>query len=139
MLKSLILAAVLALAGCAATSTAAPPGGSTPIASAGLITSADAQRMVFATKSAYATALTAAVAYKRLPVCSGTVSAPCSNSEVVTQIQKADNVTAAALDAAEAAVRTTAITGDARNAAITTATAALSALQSLVASIGSTK
>lgn len=122
---SLALAASL-VAGCAST-----PGGSASTDSP--------QRVVFAAKSGYATALTAAVAYKRLPGCAPTVPQPCSDAGIVAQLQKADNVAAASLDAAEAAVRTPQIGASAVDRAVATANAALSALTAILAAVGAPK
>ena len=71
---------------------------------------------VFAAKQAYAVALTAAVAYKRLPPCatvpiaaSASPTAPnllCSRPAVVKQLQAADTAADVLLDGAEATVRT---------------------------------
>lgn len=123
MMKHLILALALAVAGCASTS-----GG----------TSANAERTVFAAKSAYATALTAAVAYRRLPACASPRVLPCHEPAVLTQIQKADTTAAAALDAAETAVRTPQIGTTARERAVSAANAALASLSALLSSIGAT-
>jgi hypothetical protein len=125
MKRSLILAVVLAagLAGCAS----APSAPDTP------------QQAVYAAKSAYATALTAAVAYKRLPACSVTRPAPCSHPDLVAQLQKADNVAAASLDAAEAAARTPLVSATATGQAVRAAQAALNAMTSLVANLGVTQ
>lgn len=110
------------LAGCAST-----PGGTSP------------QQVVFAAKSGYAATLTAAVAYKRLPACAPTVPLPCSDAAIVAQLQKADNVAATSLDAAEAAVRTPQIGATAVDRAIAAANAALSALNAIVATLGVSK
>jgi hypothetical protein len=118
-LASLVFSfALAALIGCASTTSITPA------------------QTVFAAKSAYATALTAAVAYKRLPACTSSQPMPCSDAGVVQQLQRADNVAAVALDAAEAAVRTPAISGDARSKAIQTATLALQALQAITLNLG---
>jgi hypothetical protein len=116
-LTILTLAAALA-AGCASTSSTTPA------------------QVVFATKGAYATALTAAVAYESLRRCAPAVPKPCSDPDLVAQIRKADNVAAAALEAAEAAVRTPAIGTTARDRAIQAAQAALAAFSALVTSLG---
>lgn len=137
---SCVLSVYLAACG---TSTLAPTA-STPVAtdSSGAIaavpagtTNAQAERMVFTAKSSYATALAAAVAYKNLRVCGAGVSLPCSDPTIVAQLQKADNVAAAALDAAEAAVRTPTVGTTARDRAIQTANGALAALSALVTSL----
>jgi hypothetical protein len=113
------LALVAALAGCAAVPD-------TP------------EQTVFAAKTGYAVALSAAAAYKNLPVCSEKVPVPCRQPAVMAQIQKADIVAAASLDAAEAAARTPSVGATATARAIQAANAALAALQSLVASLGVT-
>ncbi len=118
--RSLLAVAVLALAGCASTSTLTPA------------------QVVYAAKGAYATALSGAVAYESMPRCAPAVPKPCSDPELVAQIRKADNVAAAALDAAEAAVRTPAVGTTARDRAIQAAQAALAAFSALVASLGAT-
>lgn len=120
-MKSVILAAVVALAGCASTASSTPA------------------QTVFAAKSAYATALTAAVAYESLPRCAPAPRQPCSDAAVVAQLRKADNVAAAALDAAQAAVRTPVIGTDATSKAVQAASSALAALTSLVTSLGAAR
>lgn len=95
------------------------------------------QQAVFQVKSGYATALTAAVAYKRLPACQVPAKQPCADAKVVAQIQKADNVAAGALDAAEAAVRTPGFGKNAVASALAAARAALAALVSITATLGS--
>lgn len=121
MKRSLIaLALAAALASCAST-------GTTPA------------QTVFAAKSAYAGVLTAAVAYESLPRCSETRPQPCSSPALVEQLRKADNTAAAALDAAETAVRTPAVGTDATSKAIQTANLALAALQALVITVGASK
>ncbi len=64
----------------------------------------DPQQAVFAAKQSYAVALTAAVAYKRLPHCP-TATKICSEPKVVAQLQKIDDASAALLDGAEVTVR----------------------------------
>lgn len=120
----LALAAGLALGGCASSPGGASPLGQTPA------------QVVFAAKSAYAVALNTAVAYRRLPQCATPVVMPCHDAAILVQIQKADNVAAGALDAAENAVRTPAVGDDARSKAITAANTALAALQSIVSTVG---
>jgi hypothetical protein len=70
------------------------------------------------------------VAYKRLPDCA-TAKLPCSDKAVVAQIQKADNVTAAALDAAESVVRSKSFGQNVLDSAITAANSALAAFVAL--------
>lgn len=62
------------------------------------------QQAVFAAKQDYAVALTAAVAYKRLPPCP-TATKLCKDPKVVAQLQKIDDASAALLDGAEVTVR----------------------------------
>lgn len=93
-------------------------------------TTTSPQQAVFEAKSAYAVALTAAVAYKRLPPCDKNPR-PCSDKAVVAQIQKADNVAASALDAAETAVRTPGFGNDVVSSSVTAAQSALQAFVSI--------
>jgi hypothetical protein len=120
-MRKFLLAAFLAasLVGCAGVSPETP------------------QQAVFSVKSGYATALTAAVAYKRLPACAEPKRLPCADGKVLEQIRKADNVAAGALDAAETAVRTPGFGKDAVSSALAAARAALGALVSITATIGS--
>lgn len=92
------------------------------------------QQAVFQTKSAYEVGLTTAVAYKRLPVCQEGASGPqlCSKKTVVTQLQKADDVAAKALDAAENTVRTPGFGESIVQSAVTAARAALDAFVAIV-------
>lgn len=99
------------------------------VALAACATPQSPQQAVFETKSGYAVALTAAVSYKRLPLCEKT-KPPCSDPKVVAQLQRADNVAASALDAAEQAARTPGF-GD--SVVASSATAAQAALQAFVA------
>lgn len=92
------------------------------------------QQVVFAAKEGYATALTAAVAYKHLPVCTDAVKAPCSKPEIVRQLQKADTVASGALDAAETAVRTPGFGTNLVSSAIAAASAAVGAFTSILGS-----
>jgi hypothetical protein len=120
-LTTLIVAACMAVAGlsgCAAT------GGSTPA------------QTVFQAKSTFDTALTAAVAYKRLPACSATVKAPCSDRKVVDQLAKAGNAADVALDAAEMAVRTPGFGQDITSTAVSAASAAVRAFAAIAAQLG---
>lgn len=124
MFKRIILYAALSvgliLAGCAA-GVAAPQ---------------SPQQIVFTAKSSYDAALTAAVAYKRLPLCSATVKQPCSSASVVAQLQKADTTASAALDAAETAVRTPGFGKDVVSSATAAASAALNAFVAITATLG---
>lgn len=119
-LFSLILA--VSLAACSSM-----PGGRSP------------QETVFVAKTAYASALVVAVEYRKLPVCTTPPVALCHDAALLAQIQKADNVAAASLDAAESAVRTTAVSADARSKAIAAANVALAALQALTVNLPKAK
>ena len=92
-----------------------------------------AQQAVFQAKQDYAVALTAAVAYKRLPACP-TVSKVCKDAKVVAQLQKIDDASAALLDGAEATVRAG---GGNVGMAITAATQAVAAFTSITKTLGS--
>ena len=122
-MRALVLAITVAIAGC----------GTAPQASA--IDSASAQRAVYVAKSGYAATLTVAVAYKKLPQCSVTVRLPCSDATIVAQLQRADKVTAMSLDAAEAAVRTPALSAAAITDAVNAANAALAAFTSITTNL----
>jgi hypothetical protein len=93
------------------------------------------QQAVFQTKSQYEAALTAAVAYKRLPTCGEPVVQPCKRQTVLVQIQKADDVAAKALDSAENAVRTPGFGDNVAQSAITASRAALDALVAITSSL----
>lgn len=57
---------------------------------------------VFAAKQNYRTALVAAVAYKRLPLCGPTVTTKlCHTKEILTRVQKADDAAFALIEGAE--------------------------------------
>ena len=94
------------------------------------------QQAVFAAKAGYATALTAAVAYKNLPDCAK-APAPCSDRVMVAQVRKADDVAIAALDASESAVRTPGFGESIVASAVAAAKAALAAFLSITATIRS--
>lgn len=122
MLKTIVLAVAFALASC----STAPPG------TTGTTTPAQS---VFAVKSAYAGALSVAVAYKRLPACAPSAPLLCSSPAIVSQLQKADNTAAAAIDAAEAAARTPIVGTTAAGKALSAAQAALAALVALTSNL----
>lgn len=107
------LAIAVGLVACASTTTST--------------TDASPATIVFQAKTAYATALVAAVTYKNLPKCASPAVQPCSDPAIVAQLQKADNVAAVALDTAEAAVRTPAIGTDAISKAVSAGQMALQA------------
>jgi hypothetical protein len=121
----LMLVIAMAIAGCAS-----GPGGASPLGQS-------PATVVYNAKSAYAITLRTAVAYESMPRCSATVKFPCSDTELVAQIRKADNTAIAALDAAEHAVRTTTVGDDIRSKAITAANAALAAFQAVATTLRS--
>ena len=122
-LKLFLIAATLAISACAGGLDGPTTGPKTPA------------QAVFIAKTGYSSALTAALAYKRLPVCATPARQPCSDPVVVSQLQKADDVAAGALDAAEVAVRTPGFGGDIVASAIAAANAALAALVSITTSL----
>jgi len=89
---------------------------------------------IYAAHAAYASVLTAAVAYESLPECNGRV-APCKNALMVETIRKADDVAYASLLAAQVAARTPGITSDRLNLAVIAATSAVATLQAVVNSL----
>jgi len=93
---ALVVAAGLALSGCATTGTS------------GTLTPAQS---LYGAETAYSAALTLAVAYRQLPTCGHGV-AVCHDPAVVAKLVAADTAARAALAAAQAAV-----TADASNAA----------------------
>jgi len=103
---------------------------------AGCATPESPSQSVFQAKSAYSVALTAAVAYKHLPDCTKAPQ-PCSDKAVISQLKKADDVAAAALDAAESAVRSPGFGADILATAVASAKSALAAFLSITSTIGS--
>ncbi len=91
------------------------------------------QQAVFAAKQDYAVALTAAVAYKRLPPCP-TATKICKDAKVIAQLQKIDDASAALLDGAETTVRSG---GTGAALAITAAQQAVSAFTTITKTLGS--
>lgn len=87
---------------------------------------------VFIAKQDYAVALTTAVAYKRLPPCTGTSTVVCSDLHLVDQIQKADDAAYALLNGAEKTVR---LGGSNMQLAVNAAQQAVLALSSIVATL----
>jgi acetoin utilization deacetylase AcuC-like enzyme len=85
---------------------------------------------VFQAKTAHAVALRSAVAYRELPRCDSG-QRPCHDPAVVEQLQKADRTADAALDAAEAAVRTPGFGESVIASAVASAKAALTAFVSI--------
>lgn len=118
MKKFLVSLALVGLTACASIGGSGAPGMSP-------------QQGVFAAKQSYAVALTAAVAYKRLPPCP-TPSKVCSDPKVVSQLQKVDEASAALLDGAEATVRSG---GGNAAMAVKAATEAVSAFTTITQSL----
>ncbi len=116
-MRKLALALLIALAGCAS----APQ---------------SPEQVVFQARTAQNVALRAAVAYRELKPCLPVKVQPCSEKAVVTQLQLADRVSDQALGAAETAVRTPGFGASIVSSAVTAATAALAAFQSIVATLG---
>lgn len=115
----IILSCVL-FTGCATTSTI----GQSP------------QKIVFSAKEGYAIALVGAVEYKKLPACTTPpTTVICHDPAILAQLQKADDVTAVALDSAESAVRTPGIGDSAINFAVAAGKAALDAFTSITSKL----
>lgn len=140
-LAILALSAALALGGCASPlgpATSAPaPVGTLPAASptAPAFPDSDAGRSMVAARSAYSAALAAALAYGKLPTCSETQMAPCRDAALIVQMQKADRVAFAALDAADTILQQPSLGPNARDRAIAAAQAALVAFTTLTGAI----
>jgi hypothetical protein len=107
---SIALAAMLAvsLSSCAnalgGASGAAPPAASTQMTAEKAYTVAG--RTVYGVRAAYEAALTAAVAYAKLPRCApASAAGTCSDQKIVDQLLKARDVAREATSAAENAVR----------------------------------
>lgn len=132
-LPTMVLASLL-------TACAAPPvtttSASSPVTTAVSTTNVQAEEAVFAAKTAYLVALKGMSTYQDWPKCTGTSTVLCRNDAVFAQMQKAGKVTSAALDAAEAAVRTPSVGNTARDHAVQAAQAALAALSSLTNNFG---
>jgi hypothetical protein len=89
---------------------------------------------VFAATTGYDAALSVAVAYKRLPLCKEqTGKILCSDEQVVSTIQQADNVSFAGLKSAQNIVRDPKFSQDAKQAAATWAKEAANAFAKVVA------
>ncbi len=95
---------------------------------------ATAERGVFEAKAAYEVALTAAVAYKRLPSC-GPSKPPCSTPAIVAQLQHAQPAARSALDAAQAAVTSKDFGANIVSTAVSSANAAVSAFAAITTSL----
>lgn len=112
-MKYLALLAVAWLTACSSTTTSTP----------------SPANQVFALKTGYAAALTAAVAYKNLPACAATVTTLCSEPGVVADMRHLGDKANAALNAAEASVRS----GGNDLSALASAATAIAALQGITA------
>jgi hypothetical protein len=123
MLKRVLLAVVftaLALVGCAGSGTDTNTVSITPA------------QAVFTLKSSYAVALSGAVAYSRLPSC-GTPPVgvpPCSDPAIIAKLRQADDLASAALNSAEAVVRSDASL-DAKGKALQAAQTAIGVLTAI--------
>lgn len=95
-----------------------------------------AAQKVFAATGVYDAALTAAVAYKKLPACTA-VPKPvlCSDASVVATLQKADTVAFEALKSAQTVVRSTSSSQSALQTAVSWATEAAGAFSRVAATI----
>lgn len=89
---------------------------------------------VFQAKTAHAVALRTAVAYRELPPCSK-AAMPCHDPAIVAQLQRADKVADAALDAAENAVRTPGFGTEIVASTVASAKAALAAFTSITSTL----
>lgn len=87
---------------------------------------------VYAAHGAYATALTAALAYKQLPSCKA-AKPPCSDPGLVVQIQAADDLAYEALSGAQRAVRTPGFGADRMQTAIAVANQAIATFSAIAA------
>lgn len=93
------------------------------------------QQAVFEAKAGHAAALRTAVAYRELPRCNP-APMPCHEPATLAQLQKADKVADAALDAAENVVRAPGSFGDnVVSSAVRTAQEALGALVAIVSQL----
>jgi hypothetical protein len=122
MRKALALLAFLALTGFGCATTA-------PV-----LDQAAAERGVFEAKAAYEVALTAAVAYKKLPIC-GPSQPPCSTPAIVAQLQKAQPAARVTLDAAQAAVTSPGFGANILSTSVASATAAVAAFSAITSTL----
>jgi hypothetical protein len=99
-----------------------------------VVDQATAERGVFEAKAAYEVALTAAVAYKKLPAC-GASQPPCSTPAIVAQLQHAQPAARAALDAAQAAVTSKDFGSNIVSTAVASANAAVSAFAAITSTL----
>jgi hypothetical protein len=92
---------------------------------------------VYAAKVGYEAALVAAVKYNNLPRCGLPSASPlCSDVSAIAEIRKAANSAKAALDAAEATVRTPGASSDARTLIVAGAVNSVAALQAVLVNYG---
>lgn len=92
---------------------------------------------VLAAKTAYTGALVVAVRYNQIPRCGRPASPPiCSDEGVVLQLRRADAVAGAALDGAEAIVRTPGIDSSIAVAAAKSATESVKVLTVILQTYG---
>ena len=92
------------------------------------------QNLVLASKNTLVAAQTLAIQYTSLPRCGAPTSPPlCSDTGIVTAVRKANADAVVALDAAEKVVRDPAATSSAVTEAVSAATNAVTALQTIVA------
>lgn len=139
-LAILALSAALAAGGCTTlvpespgAATAVPAASADPSAPA--FSDASAGRAMVAVRTGYDVALAAAIVYGKLPTCSATQRAPCHDAALLKQMQKADTVAFAALDAADALLRQPALGATARDRAVAAAQSALAAFTTLTGAI----
>jgi len=117
IVKMLVVLFIASFAGCATT-------GGTP------------QQSIYAIKSEYQIALTAAVAYKGLPSCD-IAGHPlvCSDATVVAKLKQADSVAGPSINAAEAAVRDPTFDKSTANMVLLSAQQALNILVAITAQL----
>lgn len=125
MFKSIMVAAMLAFS-----VTACSMSADMPVSTSTSIDMKTPQQTVFAIKSAYAGALTLAVAYNKRPRC-GTPNAGtlCSDAAIIAQLRAADDTANNAINAAERAVRSLGASTDIVKAAIIAAQASVDAFK----------
>jgi hypothetical protein len=97
----------------------------------------NAAQAVYAAHGTYATALTVAINYKRLPPCNKPPApALCSKPEVVKQLQQADDVAFTALSTAQRIVRAPDSSATTVQTAIFNANQAISAFAAIAKKLG---
>lgn len=116
-MKKLLVVALLALAACATTSPQSPA------------------QAVYAATLAYDTALSVAVAYRKLPPCVQGGGPICSDAAVVAKLQVADISAFAAINAAQRLVRDPKVGESASQAAVATAREALAVLTTITSTL----